>query len=194
MPLNDEIQFGFIAPGVFFPFVHDEGGVGLGPIADGFKKSAKRLNADDLDTDLLLVFLGQLVDPAAEVKIIFFEVLRIFVEVPPISLSLQTHLVCHTYIVLSVKVRQGNERKYFYSNRLHFATKRNGKASRSLPVPLFSGIRLLPFPFRNRCSGSPPGYKSGNGGVGIFAQEDRQNDQQERDASSHPIPDGQVNG
>ena len=112
MPLNDEIQLGFIAACVFFPSVHDEGGVRLGPVADGFNKSEKRLNADDLDTDFLLVFSGQLVDPAAEVKIIFFEVLRIFVEVPPISLSPRTHLVRHTYVVLSVKVRQGNEREY----------------------------------------------------------------------------------
>jgi len=82
MPLNDEIQLGFIAAGVFFPFVHDEGGVCLGPVADGFKKSAKRLNADDLDTDFLLVFLGQLVDPAAEAEIIFFEVLRKRVPLP----------------------------------------------------------------------------------------------------------------
>jgi len=157
MPLNDDIQKGFIAAGEFFPSVHDKGGVRLGPVADGFKKSAKRLNADDLDTDFLLVFSGQLVDPAAEAEITLFEVLRIFVEVPPISLSPQTHLVCHAYVVLSVKVRQGNEREYLYRDGFHVLTPRGtGKPQKAFPFLLPQVFAYSVSPSGAAAAGAPP--------------------------------------
>jgi len=95
MALKDEIQLGFIPAGIFFFFVHDESGVSLGPMADGFIKPVQGSNVDEFDTDFLLVFLDQLVDPAAEKEIILFHLLWIFVEVPLIALSPKTHLVCN---------------------------------------------------------------------------------------------------
>jgi hypothetical protein len=118
--LNDEVELGLIAIGVFFLSVYDERGVSLGPVTDGFIKPAQGSSVDDLDTNFLPVFLGQLVDPATEVEIIFFQLLRIFIEVPLISLSLQTHLVCNKLVMLSTGIRHGDERKHFYRNGFHF--------------------------------------------------------------------------
>ncbi|NIN00372.1 MAG: hypothetical protein GTO24_20515 [candidate division Zixibacteria bacterium] len=61
--LNDEVQLGLIAIGVFFPSVHDEGGVSLGAVADGFIEPAPASSVDDVDKNFLPVSLGQIVDP-----------------------------------------------------------------------------------------------------------------------------------
>jgi hypothetical protein len=108
MPLNDEIQLGLIGVGVFFPSVHDERGISLSLVADGFIKPAQASSVDDIDKNFLPVFLGKLVDPAREVAIIFFQLLGIFIEVPLIPLFLQTNLVCNELIMLSTTIRHGD--------------------------------------------------------------------------------------
>jgi len=95
MALKDEIQLGFIPADVLFFFVHDESGVSLDPMADGFVKPAQGTNVDELDTNFLPVCLDQFVDPAAQKEIVLFHLLWIFVEVLLIPLSPQTHLVCN---------------------------------------------------------------------------------------------------
>jgi len=94
MALKDEIQVGLIRAGVFFLFVHDESGVSVDPMADAFVKPVRSPNVDELDTNLLPVFLRQLVDPAAQKEIVFFHLLWVLVEVLLIPLFPQTHLVC----------------------------------------------------------------------------------------------------
>ena len=42
MALQDVIELGFIAAGVFIFFVDNKCGVSLGPEADGFEKATKR--------------------------------------------------------------------------------------------------------------------------------------------------------
>lgn len=95
MALKDEIQLGFIPADVFLFFVHDESGVSLDPMTYGLIKPVQGSNVDQLDTNLLLVSLGQFTKPAAEKEIIFFHLLWVFVKVPLIPLSPQTHLVCN---------------------------------------------------------------------------------------------------
>lgn len=106
--LNDEVQLGLIAIGVFFLSVHDEGGVSLGPVADGLIEPAQTSSVDDVDKNVLPVSLGQFVDPAREAEIILFQLLRIFIEVPLIPLFLQTHLVRNEFVMLSAAIRHGD--------------------------------------------------------------------------------------
>ena len=102
MALQDEIELGFVAADILFFFVDDKSRVSLGPMADGFEKAPKRGGVDDLDTNFLFICLGQFTEPVCEQQMIFFDILRIVVEVALIPFFPQTELVCHEFVMPSI--------------------------------------------------------------------------------------------
>jgi hypothetical protein len=85
MALKNEIQFRFVAPAVLFFSVHNEGGVRLSPVADGFIEATKGLDADKLDTNALSILVDQLVYPGAEVFEVLFQVLWVLIQILLVS-------------------------------------------------------------------------------------------------------------
>ena len=95
MFLEEGVEFDLVFPGVLFLTVNDEGRVTKSPVADGFYKPLERLGIDDFDENFLPVPGGEFLDPGRQKKVVFFYVLRVFIEVLVILLvfHLQTQLV-----------------------------------------------------------------------------------------------------
>lgn len=93
MAVKDKIQLGFIFAAILFYFIHDECGISLGPVANGFINPAKGLSVDEFDTNVIPVFLDQFTDPVVEKEIFFPHILWIFAEVFFVPFFYQTHLI-----------------------------------------------------------------------------------------------------